>query len=95
MLIFLAYAAVLIVLAARDIRHSDEPRIYFLNGRSSGMWGTGVSILASCIGASATIGMAGLAWQVGTPAFWWLGSGVCGLILLTVFLARKIRESEA
>ena len=95
MLIFLVYAAVLIVLAARDIRHSDEPRIYFLNGRSSGMWGTGVSILASCIGASATIGMAGLAWQVGTPAFWWLGSGVCGLVLLTVFLARKIRESEA
>lgn len=95
MLIFLAYVALIMGMAVRDVRLSGEPGIYFLNGRSSGMWGTGISILASCVGASATMGMVGLAWQVGTPAFWWLGSGACGLVLLTVFLARKVRESEA
>lgn len=39
--------------------------------------------------------MAGLAWQVGAPAFWWLGSGACGLALLTMFIARRVRATEA
>lgn len=68
---------------------------FFVNGRSSPAWAVALSIVASCVGGSATIGMAGLAWQVGTPAFWWLGSGAAGLLLLTVFLARKVRQSGA
>lgn len=95
MLIFGLYAALLLGMGLLDARRSKESSAFFLNGRSSGAWHTAFSLIASCIGGSATIGMAGLAWQVGTPAFWWLGSGACGLILLTVFLARRVRESEA
>lgn len=78
-----------------DTRRLKGTLFFFVNGRSSGALHTGFSLVASCVGGSATIGMAGLAWQVGTPAFWWLGSGACGLALLTVFLARKVRSSEA
>lgn len=68
---------------------------FFVNSRASKSWAVALSIVASCVGGSATIGMAGLAWQVGTPAFWWLGSGAAGLLLLTLFLARKVRQSGA
>ena len=78
-----------------DARHSQGASAFFVNGRSSGAVHTGFSLAASCIGGSATIGMAGLAWQVGTPAFWWLGSGACGLALLTLFIARRVRDTEA
>ena len=95
LLIFCLYAAFLLGLGVLDARRSRGALAFFVNGRSSGAVHTGFSVMASCIGGSATIGMAGLAWQVGTPAFWWLGSGACGLVLLTLFLARKVRDSEA
>lgn len=93
-MLFILYAAMLLWIGLRDARRSEDATTFFLNGRASGAWHTGFSLIASCIGGSATIGMAGLAWQVGTPAFWWLGSGGCGLVLLTIFLARRVRESE-
>ena len=95
MLIFCLYSALLLALGVLDARHSRGSSAFFVNSRSAGAWRTGFSLAASCIGGSATIGMAGLAWQVGAPAFWWLGSGACGLALLTLFIARKVRESEA
>lgn len=95
MLIFCLYAALLLGLGILDARRSQSEAAFFVSHRSSGAWHTGASIFSSCIGGSATIGMAGLAWKAGTPAFWWLGSGACGLVLLTVFLARKVRQSEA
>ncbi len=95
MLTFCLYAALLLALGVLDARRRHGSLAFFVNDRSSGALHTGFSLAASCIGGSATIGMAGLAWQVGSPAFWWLGSGACGLALLTIFLARKVRESEA
>lgn len=95
MLIFCLYAFLLLCLGVLDARRSRGESAFFVNGRSSGAWHTGFSLIASCIGGSATMGMAGLAWQVGAPAFWWLGSGACGLALLTLFLARKVRATGA
>jgi SSS family solute:Na+ symporter len=63
-------------------------------GRRSGSAMAGVSIAASCVGASATVGMTGLAFSAGTPAFWWLGSGVVGLLVLSTLLAAKVRQSN-
>ncbi len=66
---------------------------FVVAGRRYGAGVVGVSITASCVGASATIGMTGLAFSVGTPAFWWLGSGAAGLLILSVFLAKKVRKT--
>lgn len=78
--------------------HGQEQRgalAFFVNNRAAGPLGVGFSIIVSCVGASATIGMIGLAFAVGTPAFWWLGSGAAGLVLLSLALAGKVRESGA
>lgn len=95
MMLFCFYTLLLLGIGLRDACRGGTPAAFFVNNRTSGSVQVGISIIASCVGGSATIGMTGLAWEVGTPAFWWLGSGACGLVVLTVFLARKIRETGA
>ncbi|MEG2173084.1 MAG: hypothetical protein RRY29_07460 [Desulfovibrionaceae bacterium] len=94
MIVLVLYGIVLCGVSFWAARRSTADG-FFVNSRSSKAWAVALSIVASCVGGSATIGMAGLAWQVGTPAFWWLGSGAAGLLVLTVFLARKVRQSKA
>lgn len=68
---------------------------YFICNRHASTRSVSLSLLASCIGGTATIGMIGLACRCGWPAFWWLGSGAFGLLLLGLFLAKKVRASRA
>ncbi|MDR0826871.1 MAG: hypothetical protein LBN33_03210 [Desulfovibrio sp.] len=93
MTFFILYVALLLLLSLR-CRNADRTQ-YYVNGRQSSAFTVALSIVASCVGGSATLGMAGLAFQVGTPAFWWLGSGAVGLVVLSLFLARKVRQSGA
>lgn len=95
MILLLGYACVMCGLSLWAARRGSGTDSFFVNDRRSSALGVGMSIVASCVGGSATLGMAGLAWQVGTPAFWWLGSGAAGLVVLSVFLARKVRETGA
>ncbi|MDK2955801.1 MAG: solute:Na+ symporter, family [Desulfovibrionales bacterium] len=68
---------------------------YLLAGRRQSAGVVGFSLMASCIGGSATVGVVGMAYTAGLPAWWWLGSGALGLIVLGCFLARKLRALEA
>lgn len=89
---FLLYSSIFIILAFFESRHLHNHEDYFVASRKAGTIQTGFSIIASCVGASATIGMCGLAFSVGLPAIWWLLSGVLGLITLRVFLLKRLRE---
>ncbi len=68
---------------------------FFVNNHEAGALGVGLSIIVSCVGASATIGTIGMAFTVGTPALWWLGAGAAGLAVLSLFLAGTVRKSGA
>lgn len=94
-LVFVAIGALEAWRESRAIDSRTARDAFYVNGRASSSWLSGISIIASCVGGSATLGMAGLAWQTGMPAFWWLGSGACGLIVLAFFLAKKVRNSGA
>jgi len=48
---------------------------------------------ASIIGASSTLGMAGLGFSSGLPGAWWMLSGTAGLLVLAAFFAKRVRES--
>ena len=85
----------LVIFGVGLIAARRTPDSFYVNNRESGAWGVGVSIFVSCVGASATIGVIGMAFAVGTPAFWWLGAGAAGLVLLSLALARKVRQSGA
>jgi SSS family solute:Na+ symporter len=49
------------------------------------------SLCATIIGASVTLGMAGLGYSLGLPGAWWLLAGSVGLFILAFFFARKVR----
>ena len=49
------------------------------------------SLIATAIGGSATVGMAGLGFRQGLTGAWWLLVGSVGFVILGVFFARKIR----
>ena len=95
MFFFCFYSAVLLALGIGEFRRSRTAASFFVNGHRSGTAQVCFSLVGASIGSSATIGMAGLAWQVGAPAFWWLGSGALGFAVMACFLARSVRESGA
>jgi solute:Na+ symporter, SSS family len=49
------------------------------------------SLVATAVGGSATVGMAGLGFTQGLTGAWWLLAGSIGLVLLGVFFAKKVR----
>ncbi len=49
---------------------------------------------ATIVGASATLGMAGLGFSKGMPGAWWMLSGTAGLLVLATFFAEKIRATR-
>ena len=77
------------LLSRRKARGADD---FFVAGRK----GTSVfivgSLIATIVGGSATIGMAGMGFSLGLNGAWWLLSGSIGLIALGIFFARKVRE---
>lgn len=93
--VFILYAFGMLVLGKIITKSMAGESSFYVNSRSSSASMVAFSIVASCVGASATIGTVGLAFTAGTPAFWWLGSGAVGLSALTVLLARKVRSSNA
>lgn len=87
------YAAFLLWLGWREFGRDQDHVSFAVAGRRSSGLTVGMSIVASSIGGSATIGMVALSYEVGFPAIWWLWSGTLGLVVLSTFLARRVRES--
>ncbi len=76
------------VVSKRKSREADD---FFVAGRkSSSLFITG-SLLATIIGGSATVGMAGLGFKQGLTGAWWLLVGSIGLVFLGLFFAKKVR----
>jgi SSS family solute:Na+ symporter len=73
------------------IRNFDE---FVVAGRKQSEPIVLMSLLATTIGASATLGVVNLAYRIGFPAFWWLGAGSIGLIFQAIFLSEKVRAFE-
>ena len=65
---------------------------FFVAGRKgSSLFITG-SLLATIVGGSATVGMAGLGFTQGLTGAWWLLVGSIGLVVLGLFFAEKVRR---
>ena len=77
------------MISRRKARGVDE---FFVAGRKgSSLFITG-SLLATIVGGSATVGMAGWGFSRGLTGAWWLLVGSIGLIVLGIFLAQKVRN---
>lgn len=90
MIFLVLYAIALIGLGWLDSRKVVDFSDYVLAGRNRGGVLVAASLLASVVGASATIGVVDMAYKVGMPAFWWLGSGAIGLVVLGLTIAKRL-----
>ncbi len=92
LLIITMYLAAMVavgVVARRKAKRADD---FFVAGRQGSSWLIIGSLLATIIGGSATVGMAGLGASQGLTGIWWLLVGSVGLAVLGLFFARKVRE---
>ena len=76
------------LMSRRKAKGSDD---FFVAGRrGSSLFITG-SLLATIIGGSATVGMAGLGFTRGLTGAWWLLAGSIGLVVLGFLFAKRVR----
>ena len=92
LIIYLVFFSIIGIIDFYRIKNFDD---YIVAGRKQKENFVAMSILATIIGASATMGIASLAVQYGFVAFLWLGSGGVALILQSFFLSKKIRSFNA
>ena len=68
---------------------------FVVAGQNCGTATVFLTLMATILGASATLGVAAKAEAIGFPAAWWLLSGAVGLALQGGLLSARIRESGA
>ncbi|HII06230.1 MAG TPA: sodium:solute symporter family protein [Methanotrichaceae archaeon] len=92
-LVLAGYLLAMIALGAFAARRSDTLESFFLAGRSLKPALLTATLCATILGASSTLGMAGLGFSEGLTGAWWLLSGTLGLLILSFFLAEKVRAA--
>ncbi|HDP80095.1 MAG TPA: sodium:solute symporter family protein, partial [Spirochaetes bacterium] len=65
---------------------------YFVANRNGSTAAVTGSLIATILGGSSTLGMAGIGYSKGLVGAWWLLSGVIGMAILAFWLSRRIRS---
>jgi SSS family solute:Na+ symporter len=92
LIIVIVYFAAMVAVGLWSRRRARGANNFFVAGRSGSSFFITGSLLATIIGGSATVGMAGLGFSQGLTGMWWLLVGTVGLIVLGFFLAKKVRK---
>ena len=91
----LAYAAVQVLLGLWISRRLRGTKDFFVAGRNLGPGLLFSTLLAANIGAGSTVGAAGIAYENGISAAWWVGSAALGSFVLAFFIGPRIRRVAA
>ncbi|MCX6012673.1 MAG: sodium:solute symporter family protein, partial [Chloroflexi bacterium] len=91
--IIIIYFIVMILIGVLSRKMTKTSDGFFVAGRSGSTLLITGSLVATIIGGSATIGLAGLGYNRGLSGMWWLLVGSIGLFILGFFLAKKIRQT--
>ena len=89
------YLILFIVIGIWDIRNIKSFTDYSVAGKKQTSLSVVMTLLATVIGASTTIGITTTVYNIGFPGIWWLAFGAIGLILQSLFLSEKVRSIGA
>jgi len=92
LLVVAAYFAAMIWIGIRSARKIKGIDSFFVADRQGSTLLITGSLLATIVGGSSTIGVAGKGFSWGLVGAWWILVGVLGLLGLFVFLAQRIRD---
>jgi SSS family solute:Na+ symporter len=91
LIIISAYFVAMVIIGLVSRKKARGIDDFFVAGRKGGTLLITGSLLATIVGGSATVGMAGLGFSRGLTGAWWLLVGSIGLIVLGLFFAKKVR----
>lgn len=92
-MIIVGYVILILLAGVLKTKYSGKSREnFFVAGRKMNTFFVSGSLVSTIIGGSSTIGLAGLAFQMGLVGAWWLLVGSIGLITLGLFFAKKVRS---
>lgn len=94
MLFLSLIAALFLLLGGWSFRRIRTTESFAVADRSAPTGLVTGSLVATIVGGSSTLGMAGLAYSKGLVATWWLLGGVIGLAILSGTLVEKIRTPQ-
>ena len=89
------YLLIFILISIFDLKKITSFTDYAVAGRIQGTFAVTMSLLATVVGASTTIGITDTVYGIGFPGIWWLAFGAIGLILQSIFISKKVRETKA
>ncbi len=90
--IIILYFLAIIGIGLWSKRKSSGRDGFFVAGRQGTTFLITGSLLATAVGGSVTVGMAGLGFEQGLTGAWWLLVGSIGLLISGFFFARKVRR---
>lgn len=93
--LLLIYITVLLIIGVSDFRKTKSFTDYSVAGRKKGRIFITLSLLASVVGGSSTIGTSTKIYNSGSTAVWIIIVGGLALILQSLLLAKRVRESRA
>ena len=92
LIIIAFYFLVMVIIGVVSRKPARDANGFFVaSRRGSTLLITG-SLVATIIGGSATVGVAGLGFRLGLTGAWWLLVGSIGLVVLGLFFANKVRR---
>jgi len=94
LLLLTLFSALMLGIGMASVRRSRSYDDFVVAGRSQGTFPVTFSILATCVGASATVGLMDQAAAGGFPYFWFLGAAGVGLAVQALTVAGPIRDSD-
>ncbi len=89
------YLLIFITIGIFDLKKIKSFTDYSVAGKNQSVFAVVMTLLATVVGASTTIGITDTVYKIGFPGIWWLAFGALGLILQSVFLSEKVRSINA
>ncbi len=86
------YLLVFLLISILDIKKISVFTDYAVAGRRQDTFAVTMTLLATTIGASTTIGITDTVYSIGFPGIWWLAFGAIGLMLQALLISEKIRR---
>ncbi len=85
------YLSLFIILGVMDIKKVKSFSDFVVAGKSQGTLSVTLTLFATIIGASTTIGICDTVYSIGFPGIWWLMFGAVGLLLQSFLLSERVR----
>jgi len=92
-IIILSYISLITIIGIYFSKKAKSSEGFFLADRSLGWLTLAATITATTVGGSATIVAGGRIYAQGLPALWYDIGGALGLIVLGLFIAKKVRKT--